>query len=84
MKNLMNNARNALLSKVTGRELAIALAMVGAAVSGHAQAAGEFTLDVSSVVTVITGGVTALAAIGTAVLSLVVVIKLFKWAQRTL
>lgn len=84
MKNLMNNVRNALLTKVTGRELAIALATVGAAVSSQAQAAGEFTLDVSGVVSVITGGVTALSAIGVAVLSLVVVIKLFKWAQRTL
>jgi hypothetical protein len=43
-----------------------------------------FTLDPTSIVTVITGGVTTLSAIGIAVLSLVVVIKLFKWAQRVL
>lgn len=54
-----------------------------AAVAGSAHAAA-FTLDVTDVVSTISGGVTALSAIGVAVLSLVVVIKLFKWAQRTL
>ena len=59
------------------------LAGVAAAAGGSAHAAA-FTLDVTDVVSTISGGVTALSAIGVAVLSLVVVIKLFKWAQRTL
>lgn len=59
--------------------------LVGAAaVAGGSAHAAAFTLDVTDVVSTITGGVTALSAIGVAVLSLVVVIKLFKWAQRTL
>jgi len=49
--------------------------------NAHAQSA---PIDVSDVVGVITGGVTTVSAIGVAVLSLVVVIKLFKWVQRTL
>ena len=85
MKKLMNDVRVALLNKVARRELAVAVAAAtGAVMAPQAHAAGEFTLDVTAVVTTITGGVTALSAIGIAVLSLVVVIKLFKWAQRTL
>lgn len=49
-----------------------------------ANAAGEFTLDTSSVVTTITGGVAVVSYIGLAVLSLVVVVKLFKWARSAL
>ena len=49
-----------------------------------ANAAGEFTLDASSVVTTITGGVAVVSSIGLAVLSLVVVVKLFKWARSAL
>ena len=49
-----------------------------------ANAAGEFTLDTSSVVTTITGGVAVVSSIGLAVLSLVVVVKLFKWARSAL
>lgn len=54
------------------------LAAVGVA---HAT---DFTVDTTSIVAVITGGVTTISAIGVAVLSLVVVIKLFKWVQRVL
>jgi hypothetical protein len=42
------------------------------------------TIDTTEVVGTITAGVTTISAIGVAVLSLVVVIKLFKWVQRTL
>ena len=49
-----------------------------------ANAAGEFTLDATSVVSTITGGVAVVSSIGLAVLSLVVVVKLFKWARSAL
>ena len=42
------------------------------------------TIDVDDVVQTITGGVTVVSAIGVAVLSLVVVIKLFKWVRAAL
>lgn len=55
------------------------------ALSGSAaNAAGDYTVDVSTVVTVITGGVAVVSSIGLAVLSLVVVVKLFKWARSAL
>lgn len=47
--------------------------------AAHAEA-----IDVSSVVTTITDGVTTVSAIGLAVLSLVVVIKVFKWARSAM
>lgn len=56
----------------------------GLAMASGARAQSAFTLDTSDIVTVITGGVTAVSAIGVAVISLVVVIKLFKWVQRVL
>lgn len=56
---------------------------LGAGSMAMAQTTG-YTLDTTAVVSTITNGVTALSSIGVAVLSLVVVIKLFKWAQRTL
>ncbi len=46
--------------------------------------AAATTIDVTDVVATITAGVTTLSAMGVAILSLVVVIKLFKWAQRVL
>ena len=49
-----------------------------------ANAAAEFTLDATSVVSTITGGVAVVSSIGLAVLSLVVVVKLFKWARAAL
>lgn len=49
-----------------------------------AGAARATDIDTTAVVAVITGGVTTVSAIGIAVLSLVVVIKLFKWVQRVL
>jgi hypothetical protein len=69
-------ARLALAGKAAAAGSTLALA------SG-AHAAG-FTIDTAEVVQVITGGVTTISAIGIAVLSLVVVIKLFKWVQRVL
>ena len=42
------------------------------------------TIDTTEIVSTISGGVTAISAIGVAVISLVVVIKLYKWVQRVL
>lgn len=41
-------------------------------------------IDVSTVVTTISDGVATVSAIGLAVLSLVVVIKVFKWARSAM
>lgn len=54
------------------------------AISGTAVTANAAGIDVSSVVTTITDGVTTVSAIGLAVLSLVVVIKVFKWARSAM
>lgn len=56
-------------------------AAVSAALVTNANAA---PIDVSSVVGTITDGVTTVSAIGLAVLSLVVVIKVFKWARSAM
>lgn len=54
------------------------------AISGTAITANAAEIDVSSVVGTITDGVTTVSAIGLAVLSLVVVIKVFKWARSAM
>ena len=54
---------------------------VSAALMSNANAA---PIDVTSVVGTITDGVTTVSAIGLAVLSLVVVIKVFKWARSAM
>lgn len=67
----------------SARFLAPAAAAVGsalAAVPAMAQSAGT-TIDVSDVVATITSGVATVTQLGIAVLSLVVVVKLFKWVK---
>lgn len=54
------------------------------AISGTAITANAAAIDVTSVVGTITDGVTTVSAIGLAVLSLVVVIKVFKWARSAM
>lgn len=54
------------------------------AISGTAVTANAAAIDVTSVVGTITDGVTTVSAIGLAVLSLVVVIKVFKWARSAM
>lgn len=54
---------------------------VSAALMSNANAA---EIDVTSVVSTITDGVTTVSSIGLAVLSLVVVIKVFKWARSAM
>ena len=63
-----------------GLGAAVAAAMV---LAPTANAAG-FTLDATDVVSTIAGGVAVVSSIGLAVLSLVVVVKLFKWARAAL
>ena len=57
---------------------------LGVAVFGTVGAANAAPIDVTSVVGTITDGVTTVSAIGLAVLSLVVVIKVFKWARSAM
>lgn len=61
----------------------VGLTLLGAG-AANAQTVSAYTFDPAPIVTVIAGGVTSVAAIGVAVISLVVVIKLFKWVQRVL
>ena len=81
---VVQEKRGALMLKnvsTYGLGAAVAAAMV---LAPTANAAGEFTLDASTVVSTITGGVAVVSSIGLAVLSLVVVVKLFKWARSAL
>lgn len=57
---------------------------LGIAVSGTVGAANAEAIDTTAVVGTITDGVTTVSAIGLAVLSLVVVIKVFKWARSAM
>lgn len=79
----MNTAQN--LADKAGASV-VRLSVVGAA--GLAAATGAnaqaVTIDTTDIVSTISGGVTAISAIGVAVISLVVVIKLYKWVQRVL
>ena len=54
------------------------------ALSGSTANAAGYTLDATDVVSTIAGGVAVVSSIGLAVLSLVVVVKLFKWARAAL
>lgn len=65
------------------------LALAGKAVAAGstlalATGAKAVTIDTTEIVSTISSGVTAISAIGVAVISLVVVIKLYKWVQRVL
>lgn len=93
MKTLLNLVKKAVaVVKETAAKVVASVtpsALVGGSAMGlslgsRAADPVAFTIDSASIVTVITGGVTTISAIGIAVLSLVVVIKLFKWVQRVL
>lgn len=49
--------------------------------AGAAQAQTVTSIDVSEIVAVIMAGITTVTQLGIAVLSLVVVVKLFKWVK---
>ena len=57
---------------------------LGIAVAGTVGVANAAPIDTTAVVSTITDGVTTVSAIGLAVLSLVVVIKVFKWARSAM
>jgi uncharacterized membrane protein len=62
-----------------------AASVVALVAGGSAHAAGTtFTLDTTDIVTTISNAVVTISAIGMAILSMVIVIKLFKWVQRVL
>lgn len=63
----------------SSRILAPVAAAAGSVVATSAQA--QTTIDVSDVVSTITSGITTITTLGIAVLSLVVVVKLFKWVK---
>jgi len=63
----------------SSRILAPVAAAAGSVVATSAQA--QTTIDVSEVVSTITNGITTITTLGIAVLSLVVVVKLFKWVK---
>lgn len=65
------------------RVLCALFATLFALVPSFANAAAV-TLDMSEATTTISNGVSTLSAIGLAVLSLIVVTKMFKWAQKIL
>ena len=54
------------------------------ALAGSTAHAAPYTLDVPDVVSTVSGGVAVVSSIGLAVLSLVVGVKLFKWARAAL
>lgn len=86
----MKEKLSRLAQLVRFNKAAINKAAVGAGVlaltaGAHAQSTtATFTLDPTQVVTAISNGVTVISAIGMAILSMAVVIKLFKWVQRVL
>ena len=91
MDNLTQDQENDAMTKAYGNRAGFKAAVkkygLGAAIAGAlvastgANAAG---IDVTAVVGTITDGVTTVSSIGLAVLSLVVVIKVFKWARSAM
>lgn len=65
------------------RILAPVAAAAGSVVATSAHAAAV-TVDLTDVLAVITSGVTSIMTLGVAVLSLVVVVKLFKWIRTAM
>ncbi len=79
MEQKQNAATGSNMFKQNAKRFGLVTAIFGTAVTANAA-----VIDVSSVVTTITDGVTTVSAIGLAVLSLVVVIKVFKWARSAM
>lgn len=79
----MNNVHKLVPKIGQNKNRLAALAVLTTAAVSQANAAGT-TIEVTDVITTITNGVTTVSAIGIAVLSLVVVIKVFKWARSAM
>lgn len=73
------NAGKALVARGCGKALVVASG-VGLAGAAHAQTGT--TVDVSSVVSTINGGLAAIAAIGLAVLGVYGAIAIYNWVKR--
>lgn len=73
-----------MFQKMKLRAAALLAATLGALVAGPAMATTSTAPDVSAVVTAITDGATPVAAIGGAVLILLVGIKIYKWVRRAM
>lgn len=91
MFNVVKRCASAVVSfvkNVAHKAAALVSAPLVAASAGLTLAAGAratpVSIDTTDIVATISGGVTAISAIGVAVISLVVVIKLYKWVQRVL
>lgn len=83
----VNKAMNAAFGNCAGFRAACKkygfAAAVSVALMSNANAAVS-PIDITAVTDTITSGVTTVSAIGLAVLSLVVVIKVFKWARSAM
>lgn len=89
MDNLTQEQVNDAMNKTYGSKAQFAAAVkkygFGVAVSAALMSNANATpIDITAVVGTITDGVTTVSAIGLAVLSLVVVIKVFKWARSAM
>lgn len=89
MDNLTQEQVNDAMNKTYGSKAQFAAAVkkygFGVAVSAALMSNANATpIDVTAVVATITDGITTVSAIGLAVLSLVVVIKVFKWARSAM
>lgn len=80
----MEQQKQALQTKASNFQTNAKRYGLGVAVMGGAAGANAAAIDTTAVVSTITDGVTTVSAIGLAVLSLVVVIKVFKWARSAM
>ncbi len=88
MENLTQDQVNNAMTKTYGTPANFKKAVkkygLGAAIAAALTTNANAAIDVTEVVATITDGVTTVSAIGIAVLSLVVVIKVFKWARSAM
>lgn len=73
-----------ILTALKGKTAAVATASVAALASAPAFASGTGGVDVGDVVSAINGAAAPIAAIGGAVLTILVGIKVYKWVRRAM
>lgn len=73
-----------LIQKFKSLQLALVIALVSLVAAMPAAATGPAAPDVSGVVTAIGGAAAPIAAIGGAVLLVIVGIKIYKWVRRAM
>lgn len=84
LKTAGDTAKNVALKAAAFVGRPVVAGVAALALAGGAHAATTTSIDTTDIVATISGGVTAISAIGVAVISLIVVIKLYKWVQRVL